>query len=66
LILKQCLVPTLKPGDLFLPAYSPDFSPIQHGVFAKLKRLLRKAAKRTAEETWKGIGKLLNPFTPGP
>jgi transposase len=48
---------------LFLPAYSPDFNPIEQ-VFAKLKHLLRKAAKRTVEGTWKGIGELLKHFSP--
>lgn len=33
-------------------------------VFAKLKTLLRKAAERTVEATWKRIGALLNAFTP--
>ena len=33
---------------LFLPPYSPDFSPIEN-AFAKLKALLRKAAERTVE-----------------
>jgi transposase len=47
----------------FLPAYSPDLSPIEQ-VFAKLKILLRKAAERTIEETWKRIGQLLDHFTP--
>ena len=73
---EQCLVPTLKPGDvvildnlgshkgkavrhairaagarlLFLPPYSPDLNPIEQ-VFAKLKHLLRKAAKRSVETT---------------
>jgi transposase len=46
-----------------LPAYSPDLNPIEQ-VFAKLKHLLRKAAKRTVEETWRGIGELLNHFSP--
>jgi hypothetical protein len=75
---EQCLVPTLKPGDvvildnlgshknkavrhamraagariLFLPPYSPDLNPIEQ-VFAKLKHLLRKAAERSVEATWK-------------
>lgn len=48
---------------LFLPPYSPDFNPIEQ-VFAKLKHLLRKAAERTAEATWKRIGSLLNAFSP--
>jgi len=33
---------------LFLPAYSPDFNPIEH-AFAKLKAFLRKARARTQE-----------------
>ncbi len=32
-------------------------------MFAKLKTLLRKAAERTVEATWKRIGTLLNDFT---
>jgi len=47
---------------IFLPPYSPDLNPIEQ-VFAKLKTLLRKAAARTVEETWKGIGSTLNTFT---
>ena len=46
----------------FLPAYSPDLNPIEQ-VFAKLKTLLRKAAERTVEATWKRIGALLDTFT---
>lgn len=84
---EQCLVPTLKPGDvvildnlashkgkaarvairavgarlLFLPPYSPDLNPIEQ-VFAKFKHLLRKAAERSIETTWKRIGSLLDAF----
>ena len=47
----------------FLPAYSPDLNPIEQ-VFAKLKTLLRKAAQRTIDATWRRIGQLLNRFTP--
>jgi transposase len=47
----------------FLPPYSPDLNPIEQ-VFAKLKTLLRKAAERTVEATWKRIGALLPCFTP--
>jgi transposase len=47
----------------FLPPYSPDLNPIEQ-VFAKLKTLLRKAAERTVEATWKRIGRLLNEFKP--
>jgi transposase len=46
----------------FLPPYSPDLNPIEQ-VFAKLKTLLRKAAERTVEATWKRIGALLASFT---
>jgi transposase len=46
----------------FLPPYSPDLNPIEQ-VFAKLKTLLRKAAERTVEATWKRIGALLHCFT---
>ncbi|MCI0356814.1 MAG: IS630 family transposase [Acidobacteria bacterium] len=49
---------------LFLPAYSPDLNPIEQ-VFAKLKALLRKLDARTVETTWRGIGHLLDAFTPG-
>ena len=48
---------------LFLPAYSPDLNPIEQ-VFAKLKTLLRKLDARTVETTWRGIGRLLDVFTP--
>lgn len=47
----------------FLPPYSPDLNPIEQ-VFAKLKTLLKKAAERTVEETWRRIGSLLNTFSP--
>ena len=43
----------------FLPPYSPDLNPIEQ-VFARLKRLLRKAKERKKEHTWRRIGKLLN------
>jgi transposase len=43
--------------------YSPDLNPIEQ-VFAKLKYLLRKAAKRTVEATWRQIGALLDDFSP--
>lgn len=47
----------------FLPPYSPDLNPIEQ-VFAKLKALLRKAAERTVEATWRRIGDLLTAFSP--
>ena len=48
---------------LFLPPYSPDLNPIEQ-VFAKLKTLLRKAAERSVETTWRRIGSLLDHFSP--
>jgi transposase len=48
---------------LFLPPYSPDLNPIEQ-VFSKLKTLLRKAAERTVEATWRRIGSLLGRFAP--
>jgi transposase len=47
----------------FLPPYSPDLNPIEQ-VFAKLKTLLRKAAERSVDATWRRIGSLLPGFTP--
>ena len=48
---------------LYLPAYSPDFNPIEQ-VFAKLKELLRAAAARTVDTLWSAIGQLLDRFPP--
>ena len=48
---------------LFLPPYSPDLNPIEQ-VFAKLKTLMRKAAERTVEDTWRRLGTLLDSFKP--
>ena len=47
---------------LFLPPYSPDLNPIEQ-AFSKLKHLMRKAAERTVEKTWKRAGALLKRFT---
>jgi transposase len=48
---------------LFLPPYSCDLNPIEK-VFAKLKHLLRKAARRSKEDLWRSLGKFLDRFTP--
>jgi transposase len=48
---------------LYLPPYSPDFSPIEQ-MFAKLKALLRTAAERTVAVLWDRIGIVLDAFTP--
>ena len=46
----------------FLPAYSPDFNPIEH-AFAELKRLLRKAKARTQEALESAIAAALATLT---
>ena len=48
---------------LYLPAYSPDFNPIEQ-AFAKLKALLRSAAARTIPELWDTIQHAFKQFTP--
>jgi transposase len=48
---------------LYLPPYSPDLNPIEK-LFAKLKALLRKAAKRTVDELWDHIGLVLDQISP--
>jgi transposase len=47
----------------YLPAYSPDFNPIEQ-AFAKLKALLRKAAARSFEALIKAIAQALAQFKP--
>jgi len=44
---------------LFLPPYSPDLNPIEN-FFAKLKALLRKAARRSTQSLWDEIANLLH------
>ena len=48
---------------LYLPPYSPDFNPIEN-AFAKLKSMLRKAARRTLEGLWNTIGDCIPAFKP--
>ena len=48
---------------LYLPPYSPDFNPIEM-AFAKLKALLRKAAKRTIDDLWSAVATAIETFTP--
>ena len=48
---------------VFLPPSSPHPNPIEK-FFAKLKALLRKAAKRTVDALWTEIGDLLETVTP--
>lgn len=47
---------------LFLPAYSPDFSPIEE-AFSKLKTHLRRVGARTREALQEAIGQALTPIT---
>lgn len=47
---------------LFLPPYSPDFSPIEP-CFSKLKEALRKAAARTQEGLIEAIGQAMSLVT---
>jgi transposase len=44
---------------LFLPSYSPDFSPIE-GAFSKVKTIVRKAQARTHEALIEAIGDALD------
>jgi transposase len=48
---------------LYLPPYSPDLNPIEL-AFAKLKALLRTAARRTVDALWRAIGHALDAFSP--
>ena len=48
---------------LFLPTYSPDFSPIEE-AFSKIKALLKKAAARTRDALVEAVGKALEAVTP--
>ena len=47
---------------LYLPAYSPDFNPIEQ-AFAKLKALLRSAGARTREALLEAMGTALDAVT---
>jgi transposase len=47
---------------LFLPAYSPDFNPIEK-MWSKVKTLLRTAEARTPEELVQAIGTALAKVT---
>jgi len=48
---------------LFLPTYSPDFSPIEE-AFSKLKTALRRAGARTQETLLEAIAQALVTITP--
>ena len=46
----------------FLPAYSPDYSPIEE-TFSKLKAFLRRVGARTHEALQEAIGQALETLT---
>jgi transposase len=48
---------------LFLPPYSPDFSPIEE-AFSKLKAFLRREKARTKEALVEAMGRALAAITP--
>ncbi len=48
---------------LFLPPYSPDLNPIEQ-AFAKIKHLLRKAARRCRDTLWDEIGRIIQDIAP--
>lgn len=47
---------------MFLPPYSPDFSPIEEAS-SKIKALLRKAKARTRKALVEAIGRALSAIT---
>ena len=47
---------------VYLPAYSPDFSPIE-GAYSKVKARVRRAGKRTQEELEAAIGEAVEAVT---
>ena len=47
---------------LYLPPYSPDFSPIEE-AFSKVKGLLRKAQARSRQALVEAMGKALDAVT---
>ena len=48
---------------LFLPPYSPDFTPIEQ-AFSKLKALLRGLGARTHEALWEAVRLALDAIPP--
>ena len=48
---------------LYLPAYSPDFNPIEMAI-AKIKALLRTAAARIVSDLWVAIRQAFTRFIP--
>jgi transposase len=48
---------------LFLPPYSPDFTPIEQ-AFSKIKAILRRLGARTHEALWEAMRVALETITP--
>lgn len=47
----------------YLPPYSPDLNPIEQ-TFAKIKHWMRMAQRRTINQTWRYVGRLISTITP--
>ena len=47
----------------YLPAYSPDLNSIEL-AFSKIKHWMRMAQRRSVEDTWQHIGKLVQTIAP--
>lgn len=47
----------------FLPKYSPDLNPIEQ-AFAKIKHWMRLAQRRSSDDTWQHLGRLIGTITP--
>lgn len=47
---------------LFLPPYSPDFTPIEQ-AFSKIKAVLRRLGARTKEALWEAMGVAVEAIT---
>lgn len=48
---------------VYLPPYSPDYSPIEP-AFSKIKQALRSLAARTRDALWSGVQPVLDLITP--
>ena len=57
------LVESVGASVLFLPPYSPDFSPIEE-AFSKIKTILRRVEARTQETLVEAIGQALDAVSP--
>ena len=58
----QAFVESRSASYLFLPAYSPDFNPIEK-MWSKVKQILRSLQARTPEELFDAVAKALNMVT---